>query len=69
MFSAFFLTAALNKIARDNNGLGFLSFFQFIIGRFIRYLPLYYFVFITTWTMLWWFDDAALLQDSISEFI
>jgi|1048.fasta_scaffold296051_1 peptidoglycan/LPS O-acetylase OafA/YrhL len=50
--SGFFVTNSINKIARDYNGLGFLTIFQIYLNRFIRFIPLYYFVLISCWIML-----------------
>lgn len=50
--SAFFVTYSINKIAREFNGLSFLTVVQIYLNRLIRFIPLYYVVLLVSWVML-----------------
>ena len=66
-FSAFFVIYSINKKAREYNGLGFLTIFQIYLNRFIRFLPLYYTVFLYTWLMLFYGDSKGPLWATMME--
>ncbi|TNV70953.1 hypothetical protein FGO68_gene7297 [Halteria grandinella] len=60
MLSAFFMTYTINKIAREFDGLSLGSILQLYLGRFLRYLCLYYSVLLTVWVLIWELNDAPL---------
>ena len=60
MLSSFFVVHSLNRISREYNGISFSAFLQIYLGRFFRFLPLYYFVFLSSLTALWWLNAAPL---------
>ena len=60
MFSSFFVSHQIIRIAREYNGLSFLTIIQIYLGRLIRIVPLYYFVFITGWVMIWYLGSGPL---------
>ena len=66
-FSAFFVIYSINKKAREYNGLGFLTIFQIYLSRFIRFLPLYYTVFLYAWLMLFYGDSKGPLWATMME--
>ncbi|CDW88038.1 UNKNOWN [Stylonychia lemnae] len=58
ILSAFFMTYKIIRIAKEYNGISLSILLQVYIQRLIRILPVYWFLFITSWILLWHLEES-----------
>ena len=59
-FSAFFATHKILKFARESHGFGATGMMKIYLNRLSRFIPTYYFVFATGWSLVFWIGKGPM---------